>query len=102
MRIGITGHQHLETPRDWEWVRDELHDVLQKLSKPLIGITCLAPGADSLFARLLLEHHGSFEAVLPFSGYELKLPPDERDEHWGLLKQASCVTTLEKRPSDEE
>jgi hypothetical protein len=102
MKVGITGHQHLEDSRDWEWVRRELHDLLVKLSKPLIGITCLAPGVDTLFARLLLEHDRSFEVVLPFPGYELKLPTDKRDNYQRLLKQASRVITLQRQKTDEE
>lgn len=102
MKVGITGHQHLEDARDWEWVRHELHDLLVKLSKPLIGITCLAPGADSLFARLLLEQDRSFEVVLPFPGYELKLPADRRDDYQRLLEQASRVITLQRQKTDEE
>jgi hypothetical protein len=102
MKVGITGHQYLKDAKDWEWVRLELNDVLQKLPKPLIGLTCLAIGTDSLFARLLLEHDGSFDVVLPFPGYEQKLPPDERDEYRRLLKKASRVTTLQKQGTDEE
>ena len=102
MRIGISGHQYLEDPSSWKWVTRELDDVLLKLSKPLIGLTCLAVGTDSLFARLLLEHDGSFEVMLPFPGYEQRLPPDERDEYRRLLKQASRVTTLQRRQTDEE
>jgi hypothetical protein len=102
MRLGISGHQHLENSRDWEWVSCELHDLLVKLSKPLTGITCLAPGADSLFARLLLEHDRPFEVVLPFPGYEQKLPNDKRDDYQRLLKQASLVITLQRQKTDEE
>lgn len=102
MRVGIAGHQHLENSSNWEWVRRELHDLLGRLSKPLIGITCLAPGADSLFARLILEHDRAFEVVLPFPGYERNVPSDKRDDYQRLLKQAARVTTLERQKTDEE
>ena len=102
MRVGITGHQKLADPHGWDWVRAELDNLLPKLGAPLIGITCLAVGADSLFATLVLKHNGSIEAVLPFPGYEQKLQVHARAEHRRLLSSASQVTTLQRQATDEE
>ena len=102
MRIGITGHQELEDPKAWDWVKPKIEELLAMIPRPVIGITCLAVGADSLFARVVLQQNGSIEVVLPFPGYELKLQPRERDEHRRLLNRASTVTMLERGPTDEE
>lgn len=102
MKLGITGHQSLEDSQGWDWVKAEMEDLLTKLPEPIIGITCLAVGADSLFAKIVLQHSGSIEAVLPFPGYELKLQAHERDEHRRLLERASRVTTLRRQSTDEE
>lgn len=102
MRIGISGHQYLEDPRGWEWVRYVLRDLLLRFPRPLVGVTCLAVGADSLLATLMEEQNQSFEVVLPFADYESRLPLDARDEYRRLLDQAAEVTTLQDRSNDED
>lgn len=102
MKVGITGHQSLADPQGWDWVKVEMDALLTKLPDPIIGLTCLAVGADSLFAQLVLQHHGSIEAVLPFPGYERKLQTHDSEEHPRLLDRASKVTTLPRQSTDEE
>jgi hypothetical protein len=102
VKVGITGHQSLAEPQDWDWVKLEMDALLTKLPEPIIGLTCLAVGADSLFAQLVLQHHGSIEAVLPFPGYERKLQVHDWEEHRRLLTGAAKVTTLPRQSTDEE
>ena len=102
MKVGITGHQHLEDSHSWEWVKKEMDDVLAKLRRPVTGITCLAVGADSLFAELVLRHGGALEAVLPFPEYERELPVHQRSKYQELLEMASTITVLEKQQSNQE
>jgi hypothetical protein len=102
VKVGITGHQSLADPKGWDWVKVELEALLTKLPEPIIGLTCLAVGADSLFAELVLQHQGSIEAVLPFPGYEAKLQGHDWDKHRRLLDRAARVTTLPRQSSDEE
>ncbi len=103
MRIGITGHQRLKAPSNWEWVSLEIHNQLSQLPAPLIGVTSLAIGADQLFAKAILKRGGSLEAVIPFAGYERTFSEaQDKQEYERLLKSASKVEILEKRGSDEE
>lgn len=102
MKVGITGHQKLADPQGWDWVKGEMDALLTKLPEPIIGLTCLAVGADSLFAQLVLQHHGSIEAVLPFPGYKATLQAHEFNEHRRLLDHAARVTTLRRQSTDEE
>lgn len=102
MRIGITGHQRLEEPQGWDWVKAEMSGLLAGLPEPLIGITSLAAGADSLFAELVLQYNGSLEAVIPFTGYEQKFQGHDREKYRQLFDRASRVTVLQQRRSDEE
>jgi hypothetical protein len=102
MRIGISGHQYLADPRAWKWVGDVMRDLLLRFPRPLVGVTCLAVGADSLLATLLEEQNQSFQVVLPFADYESRLPLEARDEYRRLLGQAAEVTTLQDRANDEE
>jgi len=102
MKIGISGHQYLEDPRAWEWVGDVMRDLLLRFPRPLVGVTCLAVGADSLLATLMVEQNQSFEVVLPFADYESRLPLEARDEYRRLLEQAAGVTTLQDQSNDEK
>jgi len=102
MRIGITGHQYLEDSDRWDWVKIEMNELLMKMRRPLVGITCLAAGADSLFAELILQQGGSLEAVVPFPEYEKVFPAQQRNRYRALLGAASAITVLEKRRSKQE
>jgi hypothetical protein len=102
VKVGITGHQYLGDSDSWEWVKMEMNNLLMKLRRPLVGITCLATGADSLFAELILQHGGSLEAVVPFPEYEQVFPARERNRYRALLDAASAITVLEKRRSKQE
>lgn len=103
MRIGITGHQRLADPDNWHWVGNEVDLLLSRISSPLFGISCLAIGADQLFARAILRHRGTLEVIIPFAGYELTFAEGaQREEFERLVKLARLVNVLEKRGSQEE
>lgn len=103
MRVGISGHQRLRDAEAWNWVRRELRERLASLPPPLTGVTSLAVGADTLFARLVLELGGSLEVVVPFADYEERFEPGgDRRVYRGLLGAATSVEVLERGASDEE
>ncbi|MDX6574264.1 MAG: hypothetical protein QOE96_217 [Blastocatellia bacterium] len=103
MRVGITGHQKLESPANWEWVRSELDRFLSSLPQPLIGISSLAVGADQLFATAILAQDGALEIVVPFEGYESTFSEgDDRQAYLNLLYRASKVDVLKRHGTDEE
>ncbi len=103
MRVGVTGHQRLEHPASWDWVRHELDRLLPALAPPLVGVTSLAVGADQLFANVVLRHGGALEVVVPFAGYEFTFPEgDDRRAYGRLLRHAARREVLEKRGSEEE
>lgn len=103
MRIGITGHQRLKEPSNWQWVSLEIDNLLSQLAQPLIGISSLAIGADQLFASAILRHGGSLEVVIPFTEYERTFSEEQdKQEYIRLLNSASNVEILEKRGSEEE
>lgn len=103
MRIGVTGHQRLNEPANWEWVKREIARFLSSLSSPLVCVTSLAVGADQLFANAVLQHDGALEVVLPFPEYESTFTEArDRQEYARLLKRASKIEVLEKHGSDED
>ncbi|WP_026931252.1 hypothetical protein [Glycomyces tenuis] len=67
MRIGITGHMNL-TPATCELVRVELEKLLAGHDH-LVGYSCFAEGADSLFAQAVLDAGGRLVALLPAPDY---------------------------------
>lgn len=92
-RIGITGHSAL-TAASVSLIVEALHQVLDG-QRELVGVTCLAAGADQLFARVVLDLGGTVEVVLPSADYrERKVKPAELQEFDELCGKASDVHTM--------
>jgi hypothetical protein len=103
MIIGVTGHQRLKEPKDWEWVRKELERILARFPRPWVGLTSLAIGADQLFATVVLEAGCRFGVILPNETYQDSFPPGiERNSYREFLKKASDVTVLRGETSEEK
>lgn len=93
-RIGITGHSNLTEATEsvvYEVLRDELG---QHPSSDLVGVTCLARGADQLFAQVVLDLGGCVEVVLPASEYRTKIKPDNLVRYDALLDAATSVHVM--------
>ena len=100
MRIAVTGHMDVSADSA-PLVRSAVDVELETLatSTGYIGVTCLARGADSIFAEAVVEHGGSLEVVLPSPHYrDKKVKPDHAPTFDALLERASTVRTL---PFDE-
>lgn len=96
MRVGVTGHSKL-MPDCVDAVRDGVRAALEAEAaggSSLVGVTCLAPGADQLFARVVLELGGRVEVVLPAMDYRDRLKPEKRADYDELLAQAHVVSVL--------
>jgi len=102
MKVGISGHQHLDNERLWVWVEEQLARTLSELPAPLTAVSSLAIGADQLLVRLVLKTGGDLEVVLPFAEYENVLPAEDRASFKALLKQAATIEILEGQESPEE
>ncbi|HZZ47925.1 MAG TPA: hypothetical protein VFE65_13650 [Pseudonocardia sp.] len=102
MRIGVTGHSNLTTD-SVPLVADGLREVLVRCVEPLVGVSCLARGADQVFARVVLERGGELEVELPAEDYrERKVRPDNRAEFELLIGKASSVVTLPHAESNRD
>ncbi|WP_410609959.1 hypothetical protein [Amycolatopsis sp. lyj-109] len=92
VRIGITGHSNL-TDATAALVAGELREILEEQRDDLVGVTCLARGADQVFARVVLELGGTLEVVLPAADYrDRKVKPDNAAEFDSLIANASVHT----------
>jgi hypothetical protein len=61
----------------------------------LIGVSCIARGADSIFAQAVLDSGGQLEVVLPSQHYrEQKVKPDHAPQFDELMHRAAKVHVL--------
>jgi hypothetical protein len=102
VRIGITGHSNL-TPESVPLVAAEIRKVLSEFGEPLVGLSCLARGADQVFARVVLELGGQLHVVLPAADYRnRKVKPNNREEFEALIGQAADVRVLPFETSNRD
>jgi hypothetical protein len=70
----------------------------------LTGISCLADGADQIFARAVADAGGRIEAIIPAREYRSCLPTECRPEYDRLVAIAAAVRQLpfaESNPQSE-
>jgi hypothetical protein len=100
-RIAISGHRGL--PSDTARRIDEvIREALSGRADDVTGLSCLADGADQIFARAVLDLGGSLEAVVPAGKYRAGLPPEARPEFDRLLALAARVHRLHFTESTSE
>jgi hypothetical protein len=92
MRIGITGHQDLGSAEIKHWLQQQLEDIITQLNISY-GYSCLALGADQLFASTLLKHDIPLIAVIPCKNYEQTFDEKSRNKYWSFIE--SSVERLE-------
>jgi hypothetical protein len=91
--IGLTGHQKMPAV-----ARDHAERELRTLiarHPGITGLTCLAAGADQLFARILLEAGNTLHAVIPSCGYERTFNAEDLATYRDLYAAAAEVTVLD-------
>ncbi len=102
MRVGITGHSNI-SPDSAPVIADALRATLADTERPLVGISCLARGADQLFAAVVLELGGILEVILPAADYrENKVKPANREQFENLIGKANKVHVMPFGTSNRE
>ena len=92
VRVGVTGHLNL-TEHSTELVYHALVAALHEYAgRPLRGVTCLAEGADQIFARAVLATRGSFEVILPARDYRHRCVSPSNAGHFDTL--LGCAVTV--------
>jgi hypothetical protein len=96
MYIGFTGHQKIDRPERWDWIREQFARVLQKAAgRGDRVLSALAAGGDQLFAETALGLGVPVEVIIPCGGYETTFDePGEQERYEGLLVKAAEVTRL--------
>ncbi|MFJ5546641.1 hypothetical protein [Streptomyces sp. NPDC093225] len=88
--IAVTGHIRIPE-EDRAWIRARLDRLLgDHPAADLTGVSCLAAGADTLFADAVLAAGGRLVAVVPSADYrERMVAPEGRPDFDRLLAAAS-------------
>ena len=101
-RIGITGHRGFD-PKTSKLVDEALRDVLSAYDPHgLVGVTCLADGADAIFAQAVLDRGGEIHVIIPAAEYREGFPAEYHPEFDRLLARAADVQRLDFRESSSE
>lgn len=101
-RVGITGHRGL-TPEIEAHVDREIRDFLAQLSNSdLVGISCIADGADTLFAEAVLDLGGQLIVVVPAQAYRDGLPEKHHPVYDHLYSRAEKIHQLPYQESDSQ
>ena len=95
MKVGITGHQDLRSSETVMWVRATLDRLIED-SRVTEGFTCLADGADQLYAELLAKKGIPYTPILPCRRYEAVFQDEgARERFHTLLSAASKIVWLD-------
>lgn len=100
-RLGITGHINL-TRETAELAARAIRRALSGYpAGELTGVSCLAAGADSIFAEAVLDAGGTLDVIVPAAGYREKaVRPDHADRFDELISRAASVRVLPYREPD--
>jgi len=111
VNVGITGHRGLSAEITAQ-VSSTLDFLLSDYdpegllggqgTADLVGLTCLADGADTLFADHVLAFGGQIEAIVPATKYRAGFPEEHQRDFDRLLTQANEVHRLDFTESDSE
>lgn len=94
MRIAVSGHRGLPS-HTATLVGEAIRRTLAEHAPDEVrGVSCLADGADQIFARAVVDLGGTLEAVVCSERYREELPPGARGEFDALLGAAEEVHRL--------
>jgi hypothetical protein len=92
--VGCSGHQRLPAGAEAAMVAT-LTTLLDERGPEVAGVCSLAPGADQLFARVLLDRHLALRVVVPSRGYERSFAePGDVNRYRQLRDRATTVEVL--------
>jgi hypothetical protein len=102
--IAVTGHMDL-TKDSVPLVRAALDDLIRRYADDgaLVGVSCIAEGADSLFAEAVLTARGRLTVVIPSRDYrQNKVSPDHAPLFDRLVAAADEVLVLPHETADRQ
>ncbi|GAB3433628.1 hypothetical protein [Actinophytocola sediminis] len=102
-RLAITGHRGL-SEKTTALVDAALRSEISKRASdgPLVGLSCIADGADALFASAVLDNGGALHVIVPAQKYREGLPADHHATYDVLIVKAAEVIRLGHVESDSD
>ena len=94
MRIAVSGHRGLAEDVT-AFVQAGIRNELGKYGSDFVGLSCLADGADQIFASLVLELGGHLEVVVPAAEYRDHLPDEVKPAYDELCAKADKIHALD-------
>lgn len=100
-RIGVTGHMNL-TADTAALVAAALHELLSAYRpEELVGVSCLAAGADTIFAEAVVARGARLEVVLPAADYRArKVAPEHAAAFDRMAWHAASVRVMPHERAD--
>src|SRR6266581_2645784 len=92
-RIAVSGHRGLNA-RTTHLIDEAIRETLSGYQADVTGMSCLADGADQIFARAVIDLGGKLEAIIPAEEYRQGLPAEAHAEYDYLLARAVSVHLL--------
>jgi hypothetical protein len=99
MKVGVSGHRWREGA-NWDWVRASIKDIVLN-SSSVSGYTSLAPGADQIFAEIMLEEGRKLIAVVPVFKGKIELEDTEKAAFDQLYSKAHRVIRVAGASPDD-
>jgi hypothetical protein len=93
VRVAVSGHRGLPAGTV-RLISEALQAALEEQAAAVTGLSCLADGADQIFAHAVLDAGGQIEAVVPALKYRDGLPGEARAEYDALMARAVAVHSL--------
>jgi hypothetical protein len=102
-RLAVSGHRSLPE-KTTALVNAALRSEISKHAQngALIGLSCIADGADTLFAKAILDHGGALHVIVPAHKYRDGLPEDHHATYDALIAQAAEIVRLDHIESDSQ
>jgi hypothetical protein len=100
-RIAVSGHRGLPVATT-RLITQAIRDALRDTAGTITGLSCLADGADQVFARAVLNAGGLLEAVVPARRYREGLPAEALSEYDALMASAAAIHRIDFTESTPE
>jgi len=102
-RLAVTGHRGL-SEKTTALVDAALRIEISKRAADgsLVGLSCIADGADALFARAILDYGGALHVVVPARQYRDGLPEEHHATYDGFIAEAAEIIRLDHVESDSD